>query len=204
MERVLSSEERIRRAEEIYARRKNVRERTKRATVNVSEPKNFKLLKKLALQIIVCAIIYYILYLISTTNYSFSEGTLSKTDELISHDFDFYSVYSSFVNWANSYIYGNENKENTGENTNQENISVEVEEQNAANTADGENIESITPPEEITNEDESLTQNEVSKADISETERIKSKYSFIKPTERRDFIRIWDKRSYSRCCNSIS
>lgn len=198
MERVLSREERIRRAEEIYARRKNIRERTKRATVNVSQPKNFKLLKKVALQIIICAIIYYIFYLISTTSYSFSEGTLSKTEELISHDFDFYSVYNSFVNWANSYIYGNENKENTAENKNEENISAEVEEQNAANT------ENIVPPEEVPNEDESLTQNEVSKADVSETERIKAKYSFIKPVKRRNFIRIWDKRSYSRCCNSIS
>lgn len=199
MERVLSSEERIRRAEEIYARRKNVRERTKRATVNVSEPKNFKLLKKLVLQVIICTIIYYIFYLISTTNYSFSEGTLSKTDELISNDFDFYSVYNSFVNWANSYIYGNENKEeNKNEEDKQENISADVVEQNAANT------ENIIPPEEVPNEDESLTQNEISKAEVSETERIKAKYAFLKPAERRNLIRIWDKRSYSRCCNSIS
>ena len=51
MERLLSQDERIRRAEEIYARRKNLREKSKRATVNVSEPKNFKLLKKIVLQI---------------------------------------------------------------------------------------------------------------------------------------------------------
>ena len=46
MERLLSQDERIRRAEEIYARRQNLRiakERTRRATVNVSsKPKNFK------------------------------------------------------------------------------------------------------------------------------------------------------------------
>lgn len=167
--------------------------------VNVSEPKNFKLLKKLVLQVIICTIIYYIFYLISTTNYSFSEGTLSKTEELISNDFDFYSVYSSFVNWANSYIYGNENKEeNKNEEDKQENISADVVEQNAANT------ENIIPPEEVPNEDESLTQNEISKAEVSETERIKAKYAFLKPAERRNLIGIWDKRSYSRCCNSIS
>ena len=47
MERVYSPDERIRRAEEIYARRQNLRERTKRATLRVenSKPKNFKLFK---------------------------------------------------------------------------------------------------------------------------------------------------------------
>lgn len=203
MEKVLSREERIRRAEEIYARRQNLRERTKKATVSVSQPKNFRLLKKLALQIIICAVIYYIFYLINTTSYSFSQDTLSKTDELISHDFDFYSVYNSFVNWANSYIYGNENKD---ENQNAETTQTEAgteDKAKAENMMNTENTQDIVPPEETLNEDESLTQNEVSMTEESETERIKNKYSFIKPTERRNFIRIWDKRSYSRCSNSI-
>ena len=75
MERLLSQDERIRRAEEIYARRQDLRERTKRATLNVSnETRNFRLLKKLALQITICMLMYFIFYLINTTNY-WNSGT---------------------------------------------------------------------------------------------------------------------------------
>jgi len=79
MERTFTQDERIRRAEEIYAKRQNLRERTKRATLSVSsEPKNFKLFKRMILQIIICVLIYFIFYLVNTTDYSFSEGTMEK------------------------------------------------------------------------------------------------------------------------------
>ena len=56
---VYGVDERIRRAEEIYARRQSLRAKTKKETVNNSEPKNLKLFKKLGLQIIICVLIYY-------------------------------------------------------------------------------------------------------------------------------------------------
>jgi len=90
LERAFGVDERIRRAEEIYARRKNLREKTRRAKVSVGEtPKNFKLFKKLALQILICVLIYFIFHLINTTNYTFSEGTLNKTKEILKNDYDF-------------------------------------------------------------------------------------------------------------------
>lgn len=90
MERTFGVDDRIKRAEEIYARRQNLREKTKRARVNVTEkPKNLKLFKKLALQIIICVLIYCIFHLISTTNYTFSTDTLNKTKELLTSDYDF-------------------------------------------------------------------------------------------------------------------
>ena len=59
MERTMSVEDKIRRAEEIYAKRQegNIR---KTATVNVSNEnkKDIKLLKKMIIQIIVCLVIY--------------------------------------------------------------------------------------------------------------------------------------------------
>lgn len=105
MEKLLDQDARIRRAEEIYARRRNLREKTKSATVSVAKPKNFKLLKKIILQIVISVLIYFIFYLINTTNYSFSEVTLNKTNELISHDYDFIGMCNNFINWANEYIY---------------------------------------------------------------------------------------------------
>ena len=177
MERTFSPEERIRRAEEIYVKRKNLRERTRRASINVTEePKNFKLLKKLALQIIICVIIYYIFYLVNTTSYSFSQEALTKADELISHDFDFYSVYNNVVKSIQNYLYQEKDSE---ENQNVEGQSEEPKNEVPAET---EEAPEQTSQEEI-NEEESLTQNEISVAEESETERIKNKFEFIKPAE---------------------
>lgn len=202
MERVLDQDERIRRAEEIYAKRRNLRERRARATVTVAEPKNFKLFKKLILQIAICILIYFILHLINTTNYSFSKDTLSKTEELISHDFDFYSIYSNAVEVINNYLYsdgiipGNNETNGDGEETEDQN-------QIPANVEQNENSENIGTDGEQS-EEEGVNQSEVSYTEGSETERVKNTYSFVSPVVRNCFIRIWRKRGYSRCSNSIS
>lgn len=177
MERTFSPEERIRRAEEIYAKRRNLRERTRRASINVAdEPKNFKLLKKLALQIVICVTIYYIFYLINTTSYSFSQETLTKTRELISHDFDFYSVYNNVVKSIQDYLYP--------EKSNEENQNVEGQSEEPKNEVptEAEEPQEQTGQENI-GEDESLTQSEIKVAEESETERIKHKFEFVKPVE---------------------
>ncbi len=161
MERVFSQDDRIRRAEEIYLRRRNLREKTKKATVNVSsKPKNFRLFKRIALQIIICTLIYYVFYLISTTNYTFSEDTLNKTREILTHDFDFYGIYNSAIENINKFLYPEENGENVVENN---------EETNAGETND------------MPIEEESLNQAEISSAEESELERIKKEYAFVLP-----------------------
>lgn len=204
MERVLSRDERIRRAEEIYARRQNARERTSRATVNISssQPKNFKLFKRLALQALICLLIYFIFYLINTTNYSFSKATLDKTEELISHEVDFISIYNNIANVVTSYIsnlnLGKDNEETGNENTIEEktmnnpetNQILEagnnIEEQNIIENSEikddkNENIALI-------NNEEDTSQEEIKDVELSQTDRIKQKYSFIIPVKRLDFI----------------
>ena len=64
MERTLSAEEKIRRAEEIYERRRGGYNTHNVATVSVSEKKNYNLFKKMILQILICLLIYFIFYLI--------------------------------------------------------------------------------------------------------------------------------------------
>ena len=60
MERVLSTEERIRRAEEVYRNKNNIRQ--EHHVNSVSKSKN-RLLKKMIIQIIVClSVIFYILF----------------------------------------------------------------------------------------------------------------------------------------------
>ena len=202
MERLLNQDERIRRAQEIYARRQNLREKTKRATVNISEPKNFKLLKKIALQLIICALIYFIFYLINTTNYTFSSSTLSKTNELISYDTDFEAIFKNIFEKINNYIYPVKAEENS--ETNLEN-NINVEENNTENGEDQENSENS---EEIKQEEngentgevkqeenngiigetnldgnielnESTGSQEIAQVNISETDRIKKRLPIV-------------------------
>ncbi len=185
MERVLSQDERIRRAEEIYARRQNIRERTKRATVNVAEPKNFRVLKRIALQSLICILMYFIFYLINTTNYSFSENVLSKTEEMLSNEIDFAAICTNAMNAVNEYIYSiEETEENTEEaqdteTTEEEEINI-VEDYESVDTSNADTIE---------NQEETI---EIESTEISETDRIKQEYSFILPVTRWNCnVRIW-------------
>lgn len=217
MERILSQDERIRRAQEIYARRQNVRERTTRATVNISskeKPKNFRLLKKLILQAIICVLIYYIFYLINTTNYSFSKDTLNKTDELISQEVDFIAIYNNISKWIGDYISNLnlknnnavsennieenqlDNKQMVEEEQTKEKTKADEEEQSAETNSEGQSniIESSEVEKDdnkeiaITDNDEDTNQEEIKEVELSETDRIKQNYSFIVPVSRKDII----------------
>lgn len=205
MERIYSQDDRIRRAEEIYARRQNLRERTKRATLNVSNNnKNLKLLKRLVLQIIICLLIYLIFYLINTTDYSFSKEALGKTEELISSDADFMSIYQSVANWMNEYI-SSLNTQLIEENKIEENNIVEN------NNVNEEQSNVIEPPEEMPDEqeknqesqgedmafheEETTWQKEIQDVNLSETDRIKQEKSFAIPLKRNHIFGIWRKRS---------
>ena len=131
MEKTLSQEERIRRAEEIYYRRKMSSGggiRVSGDSVNVKKSK-LSLFKKMALQLAICAVIYIIFYLIKNTNYIFSEDVINKTKEWLSYDINFEKVYktvSTFIedNKEKLNVFGNvennlESNEVSNEVTNQ-------------------------------------------------------------------------------------
>ena len=105
MERTISSEERIRRAEEIYNRRKiqnGVRVSTSR--VNTTSNSKLKLYKKLIKQILTCFAIYLAFYLVKNSNYIFSQELLNKTKSFLSYDIDFKSTYNSAVEYYNNNL----------------------------------------------------------------------------------------------------
>ena len=90
MERTLSQEDRIRRAEEIYNRRKVANGiRVSSSTVNRTEKNKISLFKKMLMQMAICAVIYIIFYLIKNSNYIFSEDVINKTKEFLSYDINF-------------------------------------------------------------------------------------------------------------------
>lgn len=204
MERVLTQEERIRRAEEIYLRRRNTRPqyRNIRETTNIRQetPKirNLKLFKKMALQIVICLLLYCIFYLIYDTNYSFSDTTISKTQEILNYDINFDEIYKYVSGNIKGFIEKGKNSigENSGENKSEDNNNQgnEINQENNVNeNQSDENIPSQAIPEEQGNKEDLPVQ--VQQTSVTEP-NLKQQYSLINPVKRWTYIiRIWRKRS---------
>ena len=131
MERTLSPDEKIKRAEEIYYRKKIQATNRASARVNVSDKKDFGLLKKMFLQIAICILIYVIFYMIQNTNYIFSEDVIKKTNEILSYDINIQNLYNQAREQFNSFINSEINPENNQENNLAgEQVNEQNEEQN--------------------------------------------------------------------------
>ena len=177
LERTLSPEEKIRRAEEIYYRRKLQDGNRNSARVNVSESKkDFGMFKKMFLQIIICLLIYVIFYMIENTNYIFSEDVINKTNEILSYDINIQNLYNKGKEYLNLFL-------STQVNFNKDEQSNIVEEQNDENNnLDKENIqeEIVSTNENIGGENVevnqeqavTLTQMEQDAKDILETKSL--------------------------------
>lgn len=181
MERVMSVEDKIRRAEEIYYKRRQQEVPMREMMRKTPTKKNdIRLIKKMIKQIIVCMIIYGIFYLIVNSNYIFSEDFTNKVKEILSQDINFSQVYSVVSNRINE-IYKQTIKE---ESQNEEN-----EEQNKDIINNDENIggaeENLTTVETLDSEivQEQIPENETSGLSQMEQDanHIKNTISFIKP-----------------------
>lgn len=182
MERIISTEERIRRAEEIYAKRRQGSTRPiAMVNVNDSEKKDIKLLKKMIIQVLICVAIYLIIYAIQNNEYVFSKDFTNKLNEVLSYDTNFVEIYNNVKSNLQGIIPNNEENQNQEQTQNeqnnsegQENSNAEVNSQVAIGGSDeaAQNIE-ITEGEEK----KELTPEE------QEIEKIKSTANFIKPLE---------------------
>lgn len=155
MERTLSIEEKIRRAEEIYARRQEGNQRkTTTVRINKEEKKDIKLLRKMIIQIIISLSIYLVVYTIQNSNYIFSEDFIKKTNEILSYDMNFVQIYENVKQNIEVYIekIKNQNQdgaiggaeenivgENNENNENQENTEGQNNEENVINNEQGNN-----------------------------------------------------------------
>lgn len=201
MERSLNSEERIRRAEEIYYRRRmqnGVRVPT--SNVNTKSKPNYYLLKKMILQILICLFIYFIFYLVKNSNYIFSEDVIQKTKEFLSYDINLQAVYEQVGNYYNEHIKGlleggeekkeeNEVENKEEEGSNEENNNTQVEGENNEDNHNEQTEGGIGGGEEGS----SLIENEIQQASADEQQSkplsqmeidasdIKANYSFILP-----------------------
>ncbi len=180
MERVMTVEEKIRRAEEIYQRRREGETRPV-AKVAVNEKKDVKLLKKMVIQIIVCVTIYFVVYIIQNNQYVFSEDFINKANEILSYDVNFAQLYEMVKNNVMTFVNKEqqtqeeqkteENKEQEQkqeENQNQEQSQEQNQDQNQENGA-------IGGAEGTQEENKNLSQEEL------DIQNIKNTTSFIKP-----------------------
>lgn len=200
LERVLSSEERIRRAEEIYQRRKTqsdrgIRVSTSSVNTNINTKMKYKLFKKLILQIFICLLIYLTFYLIKNSNYIFSEDVLSKTREFLSYDVNFDNIYFKIEDFYNTNIkslfnvnQSNSNNENSDNETkeiqeNQDTINEESVNTDADIIGIGggeEGIELLENEVKETSADEEIVQMSQMEIDAKD---IRENYNFILPLQ---------------------
>lgn len=177
MERTISTEERIRRAEEIYQKRRQGNARpVAMVNVNNDEKKDIRLLKKMIIQILVCIAIYLVIYAIQNNEYVFSEDFTNKLNEILSYDTNFVEIYNNIKDNMQGIIPSNTenqtNQEQT-ENSEQESSNIETDIEFAIGGSD-EAMQNIETP---TEEAKELTPEE------QEIETVKNTASFIKPVE---------------------
>ena len=173
MEKSISQEERIRRAEEIYSRRRyNNRygESLYRSgeTRNRYQPQETrkikgKMINKMIIQMIVCVIIYTCIYMLQYSNYLFSKDVVDKTKEVMSYDISIENLY----NKSNEFFLNLQKKFNWGVNNEQnDNVNEEAQDQNTEETnIENSNAESSENTSEANNEN--VDNSEISQNDAS-------------------------------------
>ncbi len=168
MERAMTVEERIRRAEEIYERRKQNEGLAVIKESKTKEKKDIKLLKKMLIQLIVCICIYLIIYTVHNNQYIFSEDFIHKVKEIISYDIDFGKIYEDIKNYVIHSLNREEEKQKD---------EVNIEENDETNNGIGGASEEVVEQAEEVEENQSLSQEEQDIVDVKNTT------SFIKPVE---------------------
>jgi len=121
MERVISENEKMRRAEEIYNRRREQTVRVPTSRVNKrnnnTDKKGFNKTQKIILQVCICILIYVSLYIVQNSNYIFSESVISKTKDILYYDINFPEKASQFVDYIKNNTFFGSNQGDDGNNS---------------------------------------------------------------------------------------
>ena len=195
MERTMTVEDKIRRAEEIYARRQGETQRkTTTVSINNNNRKDIKLLRKMLIQIGLSLLIYAIIYIIQNNNYIFSEDFLKKANEILSYDMNFEQIYQNTKNNIGEWIANLKNNMTQKENGIITNNDNEINSESMQNTQESEESQKETTNNQETNgiggaeeEQQTSTQNTNETQELSQEEKdianIKATTTFIKPIE---------------------
>ena len=186
MERVISQDERIRRAEEIYERRQMLRNTRKSATVNLENSSGERLTRKLIIQCIICILIYGAFYTIKNIPNIVSQEVMYKISDVLEYDINIQKLYEDF----NKQIKKTEDASIENQEFVEETLSA-VE--NTENTAEAVEEKAEIETQEITQETETTENNETTQnieqpvTELSQMEidaqYIKANFSLIKPLQ---------------------
>lgn len=170
MERTLSQEERIRRAEEIYYKRRNIREGIPHeAVINVNSKRKYKLLKKIIVQVLACMGIYAVIYNLQGKTDSFSIDSINYLKNTMAYDINLGEHWNNIKNYLYSIKLPTEQKTEVENNVIEEVKTPEADENVQTNVVE-EQIAQEEPPEET-----ELSQME------QDAKYIKENFSLIKP-----------------------
>lgn len=170
MEKVITPEERLKRAEEIYYRRKSQGVRVSTSTVNFRTSNNkISLGKKMLIQIIACVIMYTAFFIIKGYNNIFSENVIKQTESLLNYDINFHNVYNNIVDFFNNSVIKNFNinknidNNSTGNDNNVNSETNNIENGNSMNSEtnskeNSNNVNSETNSTENSNNIENNTE----------------------------------------------
>ena len=202
MERAMSVEERIRRAEERYNRKNRIqgnlnngryeKEYRNRYLEKNSSTSKKGSIKKLFMQMFICLSIYAFFYVASNSEYIFSDNFKNDVSALFTEKANIFDKYSSFKSFINEKVLNNdvnnssENNEEIQKNENKEEKKSNDEEKKTERD-NGENETNIDGKGLGGSEDEkSEKNNETETTQMQkDAEIIKSTISFIKPVEGR-------------------
>lgn len=185
MERVMSIEEKIKKAEEIYYRRNNLN------IENIKQPKkvrkNMKLFNKMIRQIIICLLIYTVFYFININNYIFSQDFINKIKEILSQDINFSQIYSTILNTVKQDTINQIEQQEKTEQPIEEQKAIEEIQNNNENIGGAEELPTIEQQNvenKVENENQEIKE-EQEVQELSQMEKdanyIKSSINFIKP-----------------------
>lgn len=183
MERTMTVEEKIRRAEEIYSRRNGTT-----CTYQRSNPKIKKgpsLMQRMLKQIIICFMIYGIFYVVNNKEYYLSQEFQTKVEQIASKNEITKKAYNWLTEYIQKYIYqqNNLNNEEAPKTTNTKNNSTEENNPPQAEETTS-NLETNEPSNDENIGGSSEETNEVEKTqEQKDIEKVKTTTSFIKPID---------------------
>lgn len=190
MEKTMSVEEKIRRAEEIYNRRNG----NNSYRYNVKEKKRPSLMRRMIKQIIMCFIIYGVFYVVTNREYFLSREFQNKVEQVASQN----ELLENGYQWIKGYWdrYINSSDVNGEDNANSEQLQNEEENnKEEEQTESVQNVEGVSENDtneeniggsteelpENNNQNEEIAQNAEKTQEEIDVEEIRNTISFITP-----------------------
>lgn len=170
MEKTLSVEEKIRRAEEIYNRRNGY------VYTNNKPKKGHSLMYRMIKQIVICFIIYGMFYVVNNREYFLSQEFKEKVQTISEKNEKLNNIYNLIMPHIEKYFY----RDNEGSNTQNQTEEEQSSNKNIENDNIGGAEEFDILQENNTNEQNTEKEKTQEEKDVEE---IKNTISFINPIE---------------------